>query len=132
MGRRADTFMLGPTPTRGTSNTTFTDREREIVETTPGGARVAIRLLERIREPGWRRALFGLAGAAAPSVSPCATRMLGERNVRRGWPVRLACSQAPIGCVYFLDDMDGKTALVTGPADVLINNAAVAAAIKRQ
>ena len=25
--------------------------------------------------------------------------------------------------------MDGKTALVTGPADVLINNAAVAAAI---
>jgi hypothetical protein len=36
----------------------------KIVETTPGGARVAIRLLERIREPGWRRALFGLAGAA--------------------------------------------------------------------
>lgn len=56
--------MLGPTPTRGTSNTTFMDRNGKIVETTPGGAQAAIRLLERTREPGRRRALFGLAGAA--------------------------------------------------------------------
>ena len=57
--------MLGPTPTRGTSNTTFMDREREnrgdhssLAPKSPSGSSNASGSL------AGAGALFGLAGAA--------------------------------------------------------------------